>query len=52
MAAQPGHVPAVGEPMPEFSLEGTDRARHRVADLVRDRRGLVLFFFPKANTSG
>ena len=23
-----------------------------IADLVRDRRGLVLFYFPKANTDG
>jgi peroxiredoxin len=38
--------------MPDFSLIGTDRNRHSIADLTRDHRGMVLFFFPKANTSG
>ncbi len=38
--------------LPDFSLTGTDGATHTVADLVRDHRGLVLFYFPKANTDG
>ena len=41
-----------GQPLPDFSLTGTDGATHSVADLVRDHRGLVLFYFPKANTDG
>jgi len=45
-------VPKVGEPLPDFRLLGTDGATHAVADLVRDRRGMVLFYFPKANTDG
>jgi len=45
-------VPAVGEPLPDFALAGTDGQTHSVADLVRDHRGLVLFYFPKANTDG
>ena len=44
--------PQVGEHLPDFSLPGTDGNTHTVADLVRDRRGLVLFYFPKANTDG
>lgn len=52
VAAQPGQLPEVGQPMPDFSLAGTDGATHTLGDLTRDRRGLVLFFFPKANTSG
>jgi peroxiredoxin len=38
--------------MPDFSLLGTDGSQHRIGDLTRDHRGMVLFFFPKANTSG
>jgi peroxiredoxin len=45
-------LPVVGEPLPDFSLLGTDGAMHSVTDLVRDHRGLVLFYFPKANTGG
>ena len=45
-------MPQVGEPLPDFTLLGTDGAMHTVADLVRDHRGLVLFYFPKANTDG
>ncbi len=52
MAEEKTTVPAVGQPLPDFSLAGTDDATHSVADLVRDYRGLVLFYFPKANTEG
>jgi len=45
-------LPAVGDALPDFSLLGTDGAMHSVADLVRDHRGMVLFYFPKANTDG
>ncbi len=45
-------VPQAGEPLPDFSLPGTDGATHSTADLVRDHRGMVLFYFPKANTDG
>lgn len=45
-------LPQVGEPLPDFNLLGTDGATHTVADLVRDHRGMVLFYFPKANTDG
>ena len=52
MAETTGQLPEVGQPMPDFSLMGTDGNRHTIGDLTRDHRGLVLFFFPKANTSG
>jgi peroxiredoxin len=52
IAATTGHLPEVGEPMPDFSLVGTDGNRHTIGDLTRDHRGMALFFFPKANTSG
>ncbi len=52
MAETTSTVPQVGEPLPDFSLTGTDGATHSVADLVRDHRGMVLFYFPKANTDG
>lgn len=52
MADTPASLPEVGQPLPDFSLTGTDGATHNVADLVRDHRGLVLFYFPKANTDG
>ncbi|MDQ6907586.1 MAG: redoxin domain-containing protein [Chloroflexota bacterium] len=42
----------VGNALPDFSLLGTDGATYTVADLVRDQRGMVLFYFPKANTDG
>lgn len=45
-------LPQVGEPLPDFNLIGTDGVRHTVSDLVRDHRGMVLFYFPKANTDG
>jgi len=45
-------LPQVGEPLPDFHLPGTDGVTHSIADLVRDHRGLALFYFPKANTDG
>jgi peroxiredoxin len=52
LAENESALPTVGGPLPDFSLTGTDGAAHSVADLVRDHRGLVLFYFPKANTDG
>jgi hypothetical protein len=52
LATTDNSVPTVGAPLPDFSLLGTDGATHTVADLVRDHRGMVLFYFPKANTDG
>jgi peroxiredoxin len=52
LAESAGQVPEVGQPMPDFSLLGTDGNVHTIGDLTRDQRGMVLFFFPKANTSG
>jgi len=52
LAETTSQLPEVGQPMPDFALTGTDRNEHSVGDLTRDRRGMVLFFFPKANTSG
>ena len=52
MSATTPSLPTVGEPLTDFSLTGTDGEAHDIADLVRDRRGLVLFYFPKANTDG
>jgi len=45
-------LPQVSGPLPDFTLPGTDGATHSVADLIRDHRGMVLFYFPKANTDG
>lgn len=35
---------------PDFDLEGSDGKRHRLQDYVG--RHLLLFFYPKDNTSG
>ncbi|MGI8688994.1 MAG: hypothetical protein ACR2M3_10480 [Thermomicrobiales bacterium] len=52
MAETTSTVPQVGEALPDFHLLGTDGATHSVGDLVRDHRGMILFYFPKANTDG
>ncbi len=43
-------VASVGQPAPEFELQGDDGATHR----LRDFRGrtVVLYFYPKDNTPG
>lgn len=38
------------QPAPVFELEGSDGSRHRLADYAGKR--LVLFFYPRDNTSG
>jgi len=43
-------LPAIGAPAPEFDLPGAGGAHHRLADLAG--RTVVLYFYPKADTSG
>jgi peroxiredoxin len=52
LAETTSSLPQVGDTLPDFDLLGTDGARHSIADLARDHRGLILFYFPKANTDG
>lgn len=44
-------APDVGEPAPEFELSASDGNRYALADF-RDRKGVVIAFFPKAFTGG
>ena len=46
-----GDAPGVGEIAPPFELPGSDGATHRLAD-HRDRRAVILAWFPKASTPG
>ena len=41
----------VGQPAPDFDLQGSDGKRYALADFV-GKRGFVLAWFPKAFTSG
>ena len=43
-------LPAIGAPAPDFDLPGAGGAQHRLADLKG--RSVVLYFYPKADTSG
>lgn len=43
-------APGVGDPAPDWTLQGSDGAEHRLADLRG--RHVVLAFFPKAFTGG
>lgn len=43
-------MPLVDHKAPAFDLEGSDGKRHRLADYAGKR--LLLFFYPKDNTSG
>lgn len=38
------------QPAPDFDLEGSDGRRHRLADYAGRR--LIMFFYPRDNTSG
>ena len=51
--ASPVHAaePGVGDPAPEFSLEGSDGQTHALAS-YRGRQGVVLAWFPAAFTPG
>jgi peroxiredoxin Q/BCP len=40
----------IDKPAPGFDLEGSDGKRHRLEDYAGKR--LLLFFYPKDNTSG
>jgi peroxiredoxin Q/BCP len=42
---------AVGDPAPEFALQGSDGELHTLAESV-GKRGVVLAWFPKAFTPG
>jgi thioredoxin-dependent peroxiredoxin len=44
-------LPAVGQPAPDFSLQGSDGKAHSLQS-HRGRQPLVLAFYPKAFTSG
>lgn len=43
-------MPLIDKPAPGFDLEGSDGKRHRLEDYAGKR--LLLFFYPKDNTSG
>lgn len=43
-------MPLIDEMAPAFDLEGSDGARHKLSDYAGKR--LLLFFYPKDNTSG
>jgi len=43
--------PAVGDAAPDFSLQGSDGAEHRLSD-YKGKRAVVLAWFPKAFTPG
>lgn len=47
----PSYCLEVGDIAPDFSLQGTDGQRHRLAD-YRDKQAVVLAWFPKAYTRG
>ena len=44
-------APVAGNPAPGFDLEGSDGKRYDLAD-YRDRRAVVLAWYPKAYTPG
>lgn len=43
-------MPLIDKHAPAFDLEGSDGRRHRLEDYAGQR--LLLFFYPKDNTSG
>ncbi len=43
---------AVGDPAPDFSLQGSDGATYSLASLLEENQGIVLAWFPKAFTPG
>ena len=43
---------AVGEPAPEFSLQGSDGKTYTRAGMLAEGHGVVLAWFPKAFTPG
>ena len=51
LAPLAGHGIEVGDPAPEFELQGSDGALHRLAD-HRGKSVVVLAWFPRAYTSG
>lgn len=46
----PSPIPSVGQPAPDFVLQGDDGATHGLADFRG--RTVVLYFYPKDNTPG
>ena len=54
LLALPGFVfaaPEVGDPAPDFSLQGSDGNTYSLQELVGSS-GIVIAFFPKAFTGG
>jgi peroxiredoxin Q/BCP len=43
---------AVGDPAPDFSLQGSDGKSYSLAPLLEENDGVVLAWFPKAFTPG
>jgi thioredoxin-dependent peroxiredoxin len=50
-ASAPGPELKVGDPAPDFALEGSDGKTHKLSDF-RGKKAVVLAWFPKAFTSG
>jgi peroxiredoxin Q/BCP len=48
VAAEP---PKVGDPAPDFSLQGSDGKTHKLSD-YKGKKAVVLAWFPKAFTGG
>ena len=43
--------PKVGDPAPDFSLQGSDGKTHKLSD-YKGKKAVVLAWFPKAFTGG
>ena len=44
--------PEVGDPAPEFELQGSDGNTYTLAGMLAEGHGVVLAWFPKAFTPG
>jgi len=51
-AAAAAQALEVGDPAPEFSLQGSDGKTYTLATLLDEHQGVVLAWFPKAFTPG
>lgn len=49
--AKAADLPKVGDPAPDFSLQGSDGKIHKLSDF-KGKKAVVLAWFPKAFTGG